>query len=219
MERDPNTLSPKMLQGFVEPKASGEGKLSAVHPSPCSDGIPQSLPSRTSSEHSVQSLGSLMRSDEATSVRFPQILALLTLLSGRSCHENCVGGFSGLCGANGSGMRFQHRKRPLLRQYTKITLETLNVFVRYLKKHVAVRRCSQNGLARISARHFGSSGSPKQLPPFAFGGGLKGKSWTLGFSFSCQAFLRHPLSPASRCPWFQAKASRVPHRRTLGHQR
>lgn len=92
MERDPNTLSPKMLQGFVEPKASGEGKLSAVHPSPCSDGIPQSLPSRASSEHSVQSLGSLMRSDEATSVCFPQILALLTLLSGRSCHENCVGG-------------------------------------------------------------------------------------------------------------------------------
>lgn len=74
--------------------AQGEwrGKLSAVRPSPCSDGIPQSLPSRASSEHSVQSLGSLMRSDEATSVHFPQILALLTLLSGRSCHENCVGG-------------------------------------------------------------------------------------------------------------------------------
>lgn len=102
-----------MLQGLAELKASREGKLGTVRPGPCSNGIPQTLSSRESSEHSVQSLGSLIRFDDATSVHFPQILGLLTLLSGRSRHENC-GSFSGVCGADGSGTRFQYQKRPLI---------------------------------------------------------------------------------------------------------
>lgn len=115
MERDPNTLSPKMLQGFAEPKASGEGKLSAVRTSPCRDGIPRSLSSRASSEHAVQSLGPLMRSEDATSGRCPQILALLALLSGRSCHENRVGAsLVSVEPADGSGTRFRHQRRPLI---------------------------------------------------------------------------------------------------------
>lgn len=80
-----------MLQGLAELKASREGKLGTVRPGPCSNGIPQSLSSRESSERSVQSLGSLIRFDDATSVHFPQILGLLTLLSGWSRHENCMG--------------------------------------------------------------------------------------------------------------------------------
>lgn len=188
MERDPNTLSPKMLQGFAEPKASGEGSSVPCAPVPAVTESPNLYP--PAHLQNTQSRASVPWCDltRPRLYAFPRSWLCSPCFLDGAVMRIAWGGFSGLCGADGSGMRFQHRKRPLLRQYTKITLETLNVFVRYLKKHVAVRRCSWNGLARISARHFGSSGSPKQLPPFAFGGGLKGKSWTLGFSFSCRIY-------------------------------
>lgn len=89
MERDPNTLSPKMLQGFAEPKASGEGSSVPCAPVPAVTESPNLYP--PAHLQNTQSRASVPWCDP-TSVRFPQILALLTLLSGRSCHENCVGG-------------------------------------------------------------------------------------------------------------------------------
>lgn len=122
----------------------------------------------------------------------------------------------------------QRQKKTSCPKSYKHTLHSLNVFVKYWKHRELHSAAPLAGThTHISARHVGSLGRAWQLLPFVFGGGLTDESWTRGFSFSghnyknvgCEVFLRHPLSLARQCPWFQAKASQGNRRQMPGYQR